>query len=92
MALSYGASFVARLSTADTDGLTTALIDGTQHEGFFFFHVYTLCVTFDKDFKTWNNLKEKIKPLPEDYDSSDRKKAIERVLTDDDSVGVIYCG
>lgn len=29
-------------------------------------------------------MKEKIKPLPEDYDSSDRKKAIEQVLTDID--------
>jgi 2-oxoglutarate ferredoxin oxidoreductase subunit beta len=84
MSLSYGASFVARLCTADTDGLTTVLIDGIQHKGFPFFHVYTPCVTFDKDFKTWNNLNVKIKPITEDYDSSDRKKAIERVLTDID--------
>ena len=70
--------------------LTTAIIDGIQHDGFSFFHVYTPCVTFDKDYKTWNNLKEKINPLPKNYDSSDRKKAIEHVLSDDNSVGIIY--
>ena len=90
MALSYGASFVARLSTADTDGLTKALMEGIQHKGFSFFHVFTPCVTFDKDFKTWNNLKKKIEPLPEDYNSSDRNKAIELVLRDDNSVGIIH--
>jgi 2-oxoglutarate ferredoxin oxidoreductase subunit beta len=92
MALSYGASFVARLSTADTDGITKAFIEGIQHKGFSFFHVYTPCVTFDKDFKTWNNLKEKLKPLPENFDRSDRKNTIEHVLSEDYSVGIIHSG
>ena len=90
LALSYGATFVARLSTADTEGLTRDLMVGIQHKGFSFFHVYTPCVTFDKTNKTWNKLKQKLHRLPEGYDSSDPKQAIGHVLTDDDSVGVIY--
>lgn len=90
MALSYGASFVARLFAGDTFGISEALISGINHPGFSFFHVYTSCVTFDKQFKTWDNLKEWTHPLPTSYDPSDRKKAINLVLDDDFSLGIIY--
>src|SRR5512139_3850751 len=57
MALTYGASFVARLFAGDPKGITEALKEGTLHEGFAFFHIYSTCLTFDKAFKTWANLK-----------------------------------
>ena len=90
LALSYGASFVARLFAGDPDGITQALMEGTRHKGFSFFHIYTSCVTFDKQFKTWANLKERIHPLPENHDPSDLRKAMDRVFEDDYSVGVLY--
>ncbi len=90
LALSYGATFVARLFAGDPDGITRALIEGIQHPGFSFFHLYTSCVTFDKQFKTWEHLKEWVHPLPTDYDPSDHKKAIAHVLEDDYSLGIIY--
>jgi 2-oxoglutarate ferredoxin oxidoreductase subunit beta len=90
MALSYGASFVARLFAGDPESITKTVMEGVGHEGFSFFHVYTTCVTFDKVFKTWDHLKESVHPLPGDYDPSDRKKAIHHVLEDDFSTGVIY--
>jgi 2-oxoglutarate ferredoxin oxidoreductase subunit beta len=90
MALSYGASFVARLFAGDPEGITNALIEGIGHRGFSFFHLYTSCVTFDKQFKTWANLKERVHPLPDQHDPSDLKQAITQVLDDSFSMGIIY--
>jgi 2-oxoglutarate ferredoxin oxidoreductase subunit beta len=90
MALSYGASFVARLFAGDPESITHALIEGIGHKGFSFFHLYTSCVTFDKQFKTWANLKERVHPLPDQHDPSDLKQAITQVLDDSYSMGIIY--
>jgi len=90
MALSYGAAFVARLFAGDPEGIADVLMEGIQHPGFAFFHIYTSCVTFDKQFKTWNRLTENAHSLPEKYDPSDMKQAMGHVLDDDFSMGVIY--
>lgn len=90
MALTYGASFVARLFAGDPDGIKSALIEGTKHPGFAIFHIYTSCVTFDKAFKTWANLKQWVHPLPEGHDPTDLRQAYDRVLEDDYSIGIIY--
>jgi len=90
LALSYGATFVARLFAGDPAGITDALVEGIRHKGFAFFHLFSTCVTFDKQFKTWENLKRDVHPVPDDHDPADLKKAINHVLDDDFSVGVIY--
>jgi 2-oxoglutarate ferredoxin oxidoreductase subunit beta len=90
MALSYGASFVARLFAGDPEGISAALIEGIHHKGFSFFHLYTSCVTFDKSFKTWEHLKEWVHPLPEQYDPTDRRQAFDQVLEDSFSLGILY--
>ena len=90
MALAYKAGFVARLFAGDPEGISAALEEGVRHQGFSFFHVYTSCVTFDKQFKTWENLKKRVKPLPSDHDPRNYEKAMELVLRDDDSLGIIY--
>lgn len=90
MALAYGASFVARLFAGDVQGMTGAFMEGIRHPGFAFFHIYTSCVTFDKTFKTWKNLKTLVHSLPGDYDPSDRKGAMAHILDDDYSTGIIY--
>jgi len=90
LALTYGASFVARLFAGDPKGITAALIEGVRHPGFAIFHIYTTCVTFDKVFKTWANLKKWVHPLPENYDPTDRRQAFDQVLEDDFSMGIIY--
>ena len=92
MSLSYGATFVARLFAGDPVAIADTIMEGIGHPGFAFFHIYTSCITFDKQFKTWNNLKENAHSLPEDYDPTDRKAAMGHVLDDDFSVGVIYKG
>jgi 2-oxoglutarate/2-oxoacid ferredoxin oxidoreductase subunit beta len=90
LALTYEASFVARLFAGDPAGIQRALLEGTRHKGFSIFHIYTSCVTFDKSFKTWDNLKKWVHPLPEGYDPTDRGRAFSEVLQDDFSLGVIY--
>lgn len=90
MALTYGASFVARLFAGDPEMITRALVEGIQAPGFSFFHVYSSCVTFDKAFKTWTNLKKWVHPVPRNYDPTNYKAAVNEVLEDDFSLGVIY--
>ncbi len=92
MALSYDASFVARLFAGDPESITAALVEGIRHKGFSFFHVYTSCVTFDKRFKTWDHLKEWVHPLPETHDPTNRKAAIMQALDDQFSLGILYRG
>jgi len=90
MALSYGASFVARLFAGDPEGIAAALMEGIHHKGFSFFHLYTTCVTFDKNFKTWDHLKEWVHPLPEGYDPTNLKQAMNQALEDHFSMGILY--
>lgn len=90
MALTYGAAFVARLFAGDPSGIANALEKGIEHPGFAIFHIYTSCVTFDKTFKTWANLKRWVHPLPPDHDPTDLKQAFDRVLEDNFSTGVIF--
>ena len=90
LALSYGASFVARLFAGQPDVIADVLMQGTRHRGFSFFHILTSCVTFDKTFKTWENLNQGVHPLPVGHDSADWKQAIDLVARDDLAVGVLY--
>jgi 2-oxoglutarate ferredoxin oxidoreductase subunit beta len=90
MGLSYGASFVARLFAGEPRIIAETLIQGIQNPGFSFFHVYTSCVTFDKQYKTWSNLKERVHPLPEDHDSSDLKAAMSLAIDDDYALGIFF--
>ncbi len=90
MALTYGATFVARLFAGDPNAIAEALVEGTRHNGFSFFHIYTPCVTFDKSFKTWDNLKKWVHPLPEDHDPGDLRTAFDQVLKDDFSLGILF--
>jgi 2-oxoglutarate ferredoxin oxidoreductase subunit beta len=90
MALSHGASFVARLFAGDPEAIAAAITEGIKHRGFSFFHVYSTCVTFDKQFKTWDNLKKQVHPLPEDHDPRDLKMAMGEALEDRFSMGIIF--
>jgi 2-oxoglutarate ferredoxin oxidoreductase subunit beta len=90
MALSYGATFVARLFAGDPITIADVLMEGTRHEGFSFFHIYTSCVTFDKSFKTWDNLKDRVHPLPDGHDPGNVRAAVDLVMEDDFCLGIIH--
>jgi 2-oxoglutarate ferredoxin oxidoreductase subunit beta len=78
------------LFAGDPEGITSAVIEGINHKGFSFFHVYTTCLTFDKEFKTWNHLKEWVHPHPDGHDYHDYKQAMELALDDPFSMGILY--
>jgi 2-oxoglutarate/2-oxoacid ferredoxin oxidoreductase subunit beta len=90
MALTYGAGFAARLFAGDPEQMKDVFEAGSRHEGFSLFHIYSTCVTFDKTNKTWENLKNRIHRLPENYDATDRGNALDNVMSDDFSTGIIY--
>ncbi len=90
MALTYGASFVARLFAGDPERIAEVLRQGVQHKGFAIFHIMTTCLTFDKTFKTWENLKSWVRPLPKSHDPSNLQSAYEQVFKHDFTTGVIY--
>ena len=90
MALAYGAGFLARCFAGDPVGITQAMTQAIQHPGFAMLHVYSTCLTFDKQYKTWPNLHEWVHPLPEGYDPTDRGAAMVHVLEDKFSMGLIY--
>lgn len=90
MVLSYGATFVARLFAGEPSTIADTLVEGIQHKGFSFFHVYTPCVTFDKQYKTWSRLKENVHPLPADHDPSDLKAAMNQAIDDDYALGIFF--
>jgi len=81
---------VARLFAGDPEGIANALIQGIGHKGFSFFHVYTSCVTFDKEYKTWDHLKQWVHSLPAAHDPKDLKQAINESLEDQFSLGILY--
>ncbi|MFH0821554.1 MAG: thiamine pyrophosphate-dependent enzyme [Pseudomonadota bacterium] len=90
LALSYGASFVARLFAGDPEMISNVLMEGTRHEGFSFFHIYSTCLTFDKTFKTWDNLKKWVHPLSDRHDPTDLRAAFDVALGDGFGLGVVY--
>ncbi len=90
LTLSYGASFVARLFAGDPEVITEVLIEGIKHKGFSFFHIYSTCLTFDNQFKTWENLNEQAHPLPKSHDCSDLKQAFDMARDDPFSTGILY--
>ncbi|MFZ0450624.1 MAG: thiamine pyrophosphate-dependent enzyme [Desulfatiglandaceae bacterium] len=90
MALSYGASFVARLFAGDPETISNTLMEGVRHKGFALFHIYSPCVTFDKTFKTWEHLKDWVHPLPANHDAHDLKKGMMLALDDPFAMGILY--
>ncbi len=88
LALSYGASFVARGYAGDPQGLKETIKAATLHQGFSFIQILTPCVTFDKDYRTWKNLKENVYYLNQ---NENNMEAAMRIAEDEpNGVGIIF--
>jgi 2-oxoglutarate ferredoxin oxidoreductase subunit beta len=74
LALAAGAGFVARIFAGDMPGMRQILPQAFQHKGFAFIHAISPCSTF---FDTYDYYQARIKPLPDDYDSSNKLQAME---------------
>ncbi|MCG8529211.1 MAG: thiamine pyrophosphate-dependent enzyme [Desulfovibrionales bacterium] len=88
--LAYGASFVARGYAGDPEGLKEIIKLGTLHKGFSFIQVLTPCVTFDKTFRTWKNLKENVHPLDLNREVDNLESAMRIAQRDENALGVFF--
>ena len=81
LALSSGATFVAQGFSSDIKNLTKLLEDAINHDGFSFVNVFSPCVTYNK-VNTYDWFKEHLTNIDdiEDYDASDKEKAMANVL------------
>jgi 2-oxoglutarate ferredoxin oxidoreductase subunit beta len=88
MALSYGATFVARGFSSRPKDVTELVKQGIQHKGFAFIQVYSPCVTFND---TYDHFRQITADLPKDHNPSNKMMAIERAMSLDPLyLGVYY--
>lgn len=90
VAISLGATFVARAFSGDMIHLKETLKKAIFHKGYSLIDIFHPCVTFNKinDFK-W--FKENTYYLDEDYDSTDKMEAMKKAFeTEKFPLGVIY--
>lgn len=90
LALSYGASFVARGYAGDPKGLKDIIKAATLHEGFSFIQILTPCVTFDKENRTWKNLKENVYDLNLRIEERNMEAAMRAAEEEPYGVGIFF--
>jgi len=87
LALTAGASFIARGFTGDPNGLAKILVAAIQHKGFSFVQALSPCPTFRPEQMQW---KKHVTAFEEET-SSDPVEAAQRIQADDGmSSGIIY--
>lgn len=77
MAITAGATFVARAYASDIEHLKEILIKANNHRGFSIIDVLQPCVTFNKDY-THNFYNENVYYLDSSYNSSNKMAALEK--------------
>jgi len=93
LAVTLDVSFVARSSAVIPDHLELMIKAAIQSPGFALLDILQPCVSFNK-INTYAWYKERVKELPDSYDSADRDIALKTALQwgDEIPVGVIYRG
>jgi len=83
-------TFVARGFAGDIDGLTRILVRAVRHRGLALIDVIQPCITWGRHPVDW--YRERVVPLPADYDPTDRDRAVAAALDVADAfpVGVLY--
>ncbi len=90
LALTYGASFVARLFAGDVVGMTETFQKAISHKGFSFVHLVSPCVTFDKVNLTWDRLRKAYTDIPSVHDITDRESAMRYAEDQRPIFGIFY--
>lgn len=88
MILVYGCTFVARTFSSQATEMSKLIGQGLDHHGFSFIHAMSPCPTFYNTYDPW---KESFVPLPEDWDTTDRIKAIELTM-EEANEGMFHSG
>jgi len=87
LALTAGATFIARGFTGDPNGLAKILVEAIQHPGFAFVQALSPCPTFRPEQMEW---KHQVRGFEQET-SSDPMEAARRIRADDGmSTGIIY--
>jgi 2-oxoglutarate ferredoxin oxidoreductase subunit beta len=87
LALTAGASFIARGFTGDPNGLARLLVAAIEHRGFSFIQALSPCPTFRPEQMNW---KRQVRAF-EDQTTRDPILAAQRIQADDGmSMGIIY--
>ncbi len=79
MYLAYNVSFVARGFSGKPKMLRDLFERAIRHKGFAIVHIFSPCVTFNKDV-TFKHLNDLVQEIPAEHDTSDRLKAMELAL------------
>ena len=80
LALSAGASFVARLFAGDMQSMLNILPQAFEHKGFAFVHALSPCTVFHDTFQLYFN---SVKPLPETHKTDDKINAMQLGMSND---------
>jgi len=87
LALTSGASFIARGFTGDPNELARMIVAGIEHKGFSFIHALSTCPTFRPEHQEWKHQVHKLDTEKTD----DPVVAIQRIQADDGmSTGIMY--
>jgi len=91
LALAYGASFVGSGYAGEPHALGELMKQALSHRGFSFVCVVSPCVTFDHVNITYDRMREKWYPVPNDHDTRDRRAAMDLALAEDiNFYGLLY--
>ena len=90
LALSCGATFVARGFAGKPKQVADLIVQGMDHRGIAIIHVYSPCVVFNK-VNTFKTYREETADLPADHDRSDRMAAMRLAFSEDPLyTGIFY--
>ncbi len=93
LAIAEDCSFVARSSCTEPEHLEKMMVAAIKSKGFALLDILQPCVSFNK-VNTFKWYKDRCKPLPDDYDPSDREAAFRTALKwgDEIPIGILYRG
>ncbi len=91
LAISLGASFVARGFAGDIEHLKGLIIDGIKHNGFSLIDILQPCVTFNR-INTWEWYRKRVHKLEESYNPKERMSAFQIALEWEKKIpiGILY--
>lgn len=82
MALSFNTTFIARTFSDDAEQMKNLITQGILHRGFSFIHILSECTQYNTDTR-WENLKKRIRRLPENHDVTNRLDGMKLAFTDE---------
>jgi 2-oxoglutarate ferredoxin oxidoreductase subunit beta len=81
LAISYGATYVARVFSRERQAMTDIITEAMEHKGFSLVHIISPCVEFNRTV-TYESVFDNAAWLPDDYRPDQRGRATEMSMTD----------